>query len=95
MKDPSFLKDAKKRRLEIDPISGEEIEKLVNELYATPVKLVRLTAGYRKPAKVGEPKRKIVGGPDEEEGLLCLLYGRRKSEPAQAFRQADQAQNRR
>jgi tripartite-type tricarboxylate transporter receptor subunit TctC len=60
VKDPAFLKDAKKRRLEIDPISGEEIEKLVNELYATPVELARLTAGYRKPAKVGESKRKIT-----------------------------------
>ena len=59
VKDPAFLKDAKKRRLEIDPISGEEIEKLINELYKTPVKLARLTAGYRKPAKVGESKRKI------------------------------------
>jgi tripartite-type tricarboxylate transporter receptor subunit TctC len=60
MKDPAFLADAKKRRLEIDPISGEEIEKLVNELYETPKDLAQLTAGYRKPAKVGESKRKIV-----------------------------------
>ena len=59
MKDPKFLADAKRRRLEIDPIPGEDIEKLVNELYATPVELARLTAGYRKPAKVGESKRKI------------------------------------
>jgi hypothetical protein len=59
MKDPGFLKDAKKRRLEIDPVSGEYLEKLVNKLYATPVELARLTAKYRKPAKVGESKRKI------------------------------------
>jgi tripartite-type tricarboxylate transporter receptor subunit TctC len=59
MKDPAFLADAKKRRLEIDPVSGEEIEKLVKELYSTPVELARLTATYRKPAKVGESKRKI------------------------------------
>ena len=54
------MKDAKKRRLEIDSISGEKIEKLVNELYAMPVKLARLTAGYRKPAKVGESKCEIA-----------------------------------
>jgi tripartite-type tricarboxylate transporter receptor subunit TctC len=59
MKDPDFLKDAQKRRLEIDPISGEEVEGLVKELYATDKKLAALTAGYRKPAKVGESKRKI------------------------------------
>jgi len=59
MNDPAFLKDAKKRRLEIDPISGEEVERLVKELYATDAKLARLTASYRKPAKVGESKRKI------------------------------------
>lgn len=59
MKDPGFLKDAAKRRLEIDPISGEEVEALVKKLYQTDVKLARLTAKYRKPAKVGESKRKI------------------------------------
>lgn len=59
MNDPEFLKDAKKRRLEIDPISGEEVEKLVKELYATDKELAKLTASYRKPAKVGESKRKI------------------------------------
>lgn len=60
LKDPEFLADAKRRRLEIDPVSGEDIEKLVNELYATPVELARLTSKYRKPAKVGESKRKIT-----------------------------------
>ena len=59
MKDPEFLADAKKRRLEIDPITGETIEKLVKELYKTPKDIAALTAGYRRPAKVGESKRKI------------------------------------
>lgn len=59
LKDPDFLADAKKRRLEIDPITGEEIEKLINELYQTPKELAARTAAYRKPAKVGESKRKI------------------------------------
>lgn len=59
LKDPDFLADAKKRRLEIDPVSGVELEKLVNELYKTPKELAARTAAYRKPAKVGESKRKI------------------------------------
>ncbi len=58
-KDPVFLADAKKRRLEIDPISGEEVETLVKRLYKTEKELAKLVASYRKPAKIGETKRKI------------------------------------
>ena len=41
MKDPKFLKDAKKQKLEIAPISGEEIGKLMAALYASPKELVQ------------------------------------------------------
>jgi hypothetical protein len=41
MKDPEFLKDAKKQKLEIAPISGEEIGKLMAALYASPKDLVQ------------------------------------------------------
>lgn len=33
LRDPEFLADAKKSKLDIEPVSGEEMEKLVNELY--------------------------------------------------------------
>ena len=36
MKDPDFLAEAKKAELEITPVSGEEIQKLVEEVYRTP-----------------------------------------------------------
>lgn len=36
MKDPEFLADANKLKLAIDPLSGEGVQKLVAELYATP-----------------------------------------------------------
>ncbi|MDO9441655.1 MAG: tripartite tricarboxylate transporter substrate-binding protein [Beijerinckiaceae bacterium] len=36
MKDPGFLDDAKKAALELDPVSGEELQKIVNEIIATP-----------------------------------------------------------
>jgi tripartite-type tricarboxylate transporter receptor subunit TctC len=36
MKDPDFLAEAKKSELEITPVSGEEIQKLVEEVYQTP-----------------------------------------------------------
>ncbi|MDA1324249.1 MAG: hypothetical protein O3C34_05855 [Proteobacteria bacterium] len=34
--DPKFLADAKKRKLEITPMSGEEVQKLIDEIYALP-----------------------------------------------------------
>jgi tripartite-type tricarboxylate transporter receptor subunit TctC len=36
MKDPEFLAEAQMRGLEINPVSGHAIEKLIAELYATP-----------------------------------------------------------
>jgi tripartite-type tricarboxylate transporter receptor subunit TctC len=36
MKDPAFIEDAKKAALELDPVSGEELQKIVQEIIATP-----------------------------------------------------------
>jgi tripartite-type tricarboxylate transporter receptor subunit TctC len=36
MKDPDFLAEAKRLSLEIDPVSGATIDRIVAELYATP-----------------------------------------------------------
>jgi tripartite-type tricarboxylate transporter receptor subunit TctC len=40
LRDPEFLKDAKKARFEIDPISGDEIQTYVNETMAMPKPMV-------------------------------------------------------
>jgi tripartite-type tricarboxylate transporter receptor subunit TctC len=40
MKDKDFLADAEKSQLEINPVSGEEVEKLVKEVYATPADII-------------------------------------------------------
>jgi tripartite-type tricarboxylate transporter receptor subunit TctC len=40
MKDPEFLAEADKTDLEINPVSGEEVEKLVKDVYATPAAIV-------------------------------------------------------
>jgi hypothetical protein len=40
MKDPEFLADAAKAKLEIEPKSGEELERLVREIYATPKPII-------------------------------------------------------
>ena len=36
MKDAEFLADASRTQLEITPVAGAEVEKLVTELYQTP-----------------------------------------------------------
>ncbi|MBV8838345.1 MAG: hypothetical protein JO000_17570 [Alphaproteobacteria bacterium] len=40
--DPDFLADAKTQKLDVNPISGDEIEALLNELYATPPRLLKI-----------------------------------------------------
>lgn len=40
MEDPEYLSDAARSRVHINPITGEEIEKLLAELYATPAPVV-------------------------------------------------------
>jgi tripartite-type tricarboxylate transporter receptor subunit TctC len=36
MKDPAFLADAEKAKMEITPVAGDQVEKLVTDIYATP-----------------------------------------------------------
>ena len=42
MKDPAFVKEAETRKLDLDPepVTGEELQKLVADIYATPAPLV-------------------------------------------------------
>jgi tripartite-type tricarboxylate transporter receptor subunit TctC len=43
LKDPEFLADAKKSKLDIEPVAGEELEKVVQDLYKIdPATLARL-----------------------------------------------------
>ena len=44
MKDPAFLAEAEKIQLEITPVDGEAVQKLVAEIYATPPDIVRKAA---------------------------------------------------
>jgi tripartite-type tricarboxylate transporter receptor subunit TctC len=43
MKDADFLAEAKQRRLDVNPMSGAEIDKLIGELYATPADVIAAT----------------------------------------------------
>jgi tripartite-type tricarboxylate transporter receptor subunit TctC len=40
MTDEDFLAEADKSQLEINPVSGEDVEKLVKEVYATPADII-------------------------------------------------------
>jgi hypothetical protein len=41
MKDPDFLAEAKKLRLDVDPRTGAQLEQLVKELYSAPKELIQ------------------------------------------------------
>jgi hypothetical protein len=40
MKDPAFLADAEKRKLDIDPITGEQVQAIIADLFKTPPAVV-------------------------------------------------------
>jgi tripartite-type tricarboxylate transporter receptor subunit TctC len=49
MKDPAFLEDAQKARLDIQPLGGAKIQKMIEDLYATPANLVERAKAAVKP----------------------------------------------
>jgi tripartite-type tricarboxylate transporter receptor subunit TctC len=44
VKDPAFIEEAKKAGLEIDPVSGEELQRIVNDIVATPEPIAKRLA---------------------------------------------------
>jgi tripartite-type tricarboxylate transporter receptor subunit TctC len=48
MHDKDFLADAEKSQLEINPVDGEELQKLVKEVYATPPAIAKQAADLLK-----------------------------------------------
>jgi tripartite-type tricarboxylate transporter receptor subunit TctC len=44
MKDPAFLAEAARLQLDVDPMSGDKIQKLLTELYATPKNVAAMAA---------------------------------------------------
>ena len=41
MQDPLFIKDIEKQKLELDPMKGEDLQALIEDLYTSPPKVVR------------------------------------------------------
>src|SRR5262249_62338822 len=44
MKDPAFLAEAQKSLFDVDPLTGEEMERILQRAYATPKALIRRAA---------------------------------------------------
>lgn len=42
--DPAFLAEAKRLGLEVSPVSGGDLEALINEVYGAPLDVVKLAA---------------------------------------------------
>ena len=56
LKDQALMAEAQKAQIEIDPITGEEIEAMLKRLYALPDDIFKRVASFRQPAS-GEQKR--------------------------------------
>ena len=48
MKDPAFLEEARRNDLEVRPVDGAALEKLVTEVYATPPDVVAMAKAATK-----------------------------------------------
>jgi tripartite-type tricarboxylate transporter receptor subunit TctC len=55
IKDPDFLAEAAETQLEVDPLSGTAIEKLLATAYASPPAIVRAAGGLVEPSDKGGP----------------------------------------
>ena len=48
MKDPQFLAEAKRLDLEVRPVAGPDVERLIKEIYASPLDVVKLAQQAEK-----------------------------------------------
>jgi tripartite-type tricarboxylate transporter receptor subunit TctC len=58
MKDPDFVREANKLNMEIEPLTGAQIHKLLADAYATPKPVIQQAAELLRPQKKGSPKKK-------------------------------------
>jgi hypothetical protein len=48
VRDPAFRADAEKRKLEVDPLDGARLQRLIDEAVSTPPELVERLKGVAK-----------------------------------------------
>ena len=65
MKDPNFLEEAKKLNLEINPLYAEEMQKLINDVIATPPDVVKLAKAAISEGEVFDCKKLV------KDAALC------------------------
>jgi hypothetical protein len=51
MQDPDFIAEAKSQSLDVDPVTGAEVETLIREVYASSPEAVQLAAASMKEPK--------------------------------------------
>jgi hypothetical protein len=51
MKDPEFIAEAKAQNLDVEPVTGAEVEALIREVYASSPAAVRLATASMKEVK--------------------------------------------
>ncbi|MDH3241926.1 MAG: hypothetical protein OEO83_14820 [Alphaproteobacteria bacterium] len=78
--DPAFRKDTKRRRLPVDPISGEEIHQILDRIYSFPAEDIALarkayTSGMEKAVKVKLIKVSGVISKINKKGSKLTLAG--------------------
>jgi hypothetical protein len=57
LQDPDFVAEAEKTQLEIDPLTADEIEKMLAKAYAAPKPVVQRAAGLVYPAATNAPMK--------------------------------------
>jgi hypothetical protein len=62
MKDPKFLAQAKKRRLNIEPMSGDAVEKLIQRFHSYPESIVKRARDSLVIGKIAKVKLKKLKG---------------------------------
>lgn len=63
MKDPEFLGDAKKSRLDVSPVSGVELQRIIEDLVTTPSSLI---AAAKAAVEAKDVLKKSIGGEGEK-----------------------------
>jgi hypothetical protein len=67
MKDKAFLADADKAKMEVDPVTGEEMQRMIAGIYDTPAALVnKVAAAWRRSGK-----RRSSGAERRNPGADC------------------------
>lgn len=73
-KDPAYLADAKKAKVEVEPVSGEEVASILKEAYGAPADIkARLVAASKPPKEIEKVKTLKVSSGISEVGPKGMI----------------------